>query len=50
MNRITKVMLLAVLALIAIVPSAFAAGHQSIVDIAVEDGRFTRVDRFCPHR
>ena len=41
MNRIRKVMLLAVLALIVAVPSAFAAGHQSIVDIAVEDGRFT---------
>ena len=40
MNRIAKSMLLAAIVLLMIVSSAFAAGHESIVDIAVEDGRF----------
>jgi transforming growth factor-beta-induced protein len=40
MNRLRKSLLLAVLVLALVVPSAMAAGHQTIVDIAVEDGRF----------
>ncbi|HSG19043.1 MAG TPA: fasciclin domain-containing protein, partial [Anaerolineae bacterium] len=40
MKRFTKSMFLAAIVLLMVVSSAFAAGHKSIVDIAVEDGRF----------
>lgn len=40
MKRITRGLLFAVVALVLVVSSAFAAGHQTIVDVAVEDGRF----------
>jgi uncharacterized surface protein with fasciclin (FAS1) repeats len=40
MNRLRKSLLLTVLVLALVVPSVMAAGHQTIVDIAVEDGRF----------
>ena len=40
MKRITRGLLFAVIALVLVVSSVFAAGHETIVDIAVEDGRF----------
>lgn len=40
MKRLRKSLLLTVLVLALVVPSVMAAGHQTIVDIAVEDGRF----------
>jgi uncharacterized surface protein with fasciclin (FAS1) repeats len=40
MKRITRGLLFAVIATVLVVSSAFAAGHQTIVDVAVEDGRF----------
>ncbi|UCG22673.1 MAG: fasciclin domain-containing protein [Chloroflexota bacterium] len=40
MKRFAKSMFLAAIVLLMVVSSAFAAGHESIVDIAVEDGRF----------
>lgn len=40
MKRYTKSLLLAVVVLVMSVSSVFAAGHKTIVDIAVEDGRF----------
>lgn len=40
MKRITRGFLLATIILVLAVSSAFAAGHQTIVDIALEDGRF----------
>jgi uncharacterized surface protein with fasciclin (FAS1) repeats len=40
MKRITRSILFAVIVLVMVVSSAFAAGHETIVDIAVEDGRF----------
>jgi uncharacterized surface protein with fasciclin (FAS1) repeats len=41
MSRLTRSVVLLALALLLIVPIAGAAGHQTIVEIAVEDGRFT---------
>jgi transforming growth factor-beta-induced protein len=41
MSRLTKSVVILALALLLIVPIAGAAGHQTIVEIAVEDGRFT---------
>ncbi len=42
MKRFSKVFMLALVAMLMIVPVVSAAGHeQSIVEIAVEDGRFT---------
>jgi uncharacterized surface protein with fasciclin (FAS1) repeats len=40
MKRISRGLLFAFIALVLVVSSAFAAGHKTIVDIAVEDGRF----------
>jgi transforming growth factor-beta-induced protein len=40
MKRISRGLLFAVFALVLVVSSAFAAGDETIVDIAVEDGRF----------
>jgi uncharacterized surface protein with fasciclin (FAS1) repeats len=41
MKRIAKVLSLAATMLLLVVPIAAAAGHQTIVEIAVADGRFT---------
>ena len=41
MNRVSKVLLVVILMLVMIVPLAGAQEHeQSIVDIAINDGRF----------
>lgn len=40
MKRFTSSLLFAAIVMVLVVSSAFAAGHESIVDIAVEDGRF----------
>jgi len=40
MKRISRGLLFAVFVLVLVVSSAFAAGDETIVDIAVEDGRF----------
>lgn len=40
MKRFTRSLLFAAIVTVLVVSSAFAAGHESIVDIAVEDGRF----------
>jgi uncharacterized surface protein with fasciclin (FAS1) repeats len=41
MNRLTRSIVILALAFLLAVPIAGAAGHQTIVEIAVEDGRFT---------
>ena len=40
MKRITQSLLFVAIVMVLVVSSAFAAGHKTIVDIAVEDGRF----------
>jgi uncharacterized surface protein with fasciclin (FAS1) repeats len=40
MKRFTRSIVFAAIVMVLVVSSAFAAGHESIVDIAVEDGRF----------
>ena len=41
MKKLSKVLVLAAAALLLVVPVASAAGHETIVSIAVADGRFT---------
>lgn len=40
MKRITQSLLFVAIVMVLVVSSAFAAGHKTIVDVAVEDGRF----------
>ncbi|MGD2077425.1 MAG: fasciclin domain-containing protein, partial [Chloroflexota bacterium] len=40
MKRITRGLLFTIIALTLVVSSVSAAGHETIVDVAVEDGRF----------
>ena len=41
MNRLMSALIVVVMIMALAVPLVSAAGHETIVDVAVEDGRFT---------